>query len=107
VFFCGSVALALVAFYIWVSIQFAYYYRQRECAWDIPGEGYPWLIVAAVAIGASLFLVAALLIRNKRPTAAPMRRQRMVVLGLTALLVAGALTFILGILMGAGMDCFD
>jgi hypothetical protein len=107
VLLCGSVALALVAFYIWVSIHFAYYYHQRECAWDLPGEGYPWLMVAGVAIGASLLLIAALLIRDKRLAAAPMRHWRIIGLGLTALFVAGALAFVLGILMGAGMECFD
>ena len=106
-FFCGSVALALVAFYIWISIDFAYYYRVRECAWDLPGEGFPWLMVVTVAIGGSLLLVSAILVRNKRPAVTPMRRGRMIGLGLAALFVVGALAFVLGLLMGAGMECFD
>jgi hypothetical protein len=106
-FFCGSIALAVVAFYIWSSLHFAYYYRQRECAWDLPGEGFPWLMVATVSCGTSLLLVATLLIHNNRRTSAPMRHQRIMGLGLAALLVTGALTFVLGLLMGAGMECFD
>jgi hypothetical protein len=106
-FFCGSIVVALVAFYIWVSIHFAYYYRHGECAWDLPGEGYPWLIVATVAVGASLLLIATLLIRNARSTASPMQRQRIIRLALATLLLTGALAFILGGLMGAGMECFD
>jgi hypothetical protein len=64
-------------------------------------------MVATVAIAASLLLIAAILIRDTRLTVTPMRRDRMIGLGLAALLVAGALAFVLGILMGAGMECFD
>lgn len=105
--FCASIALALVGFYIWVDIHFAYYYRQRECAWDLRGEGFPWLIVGAVSCGTSLLLVATLLIREQRRPSTSMRHQRIIGLGLAALLVTAALTFVLGLLMGAGMECFD
>lgn len=105
--FSASIALGLFGFYVWGSIHFAYYYRQRECAWDLPGGGFPWLIVGAVSCGTSLLLVATLLIRNDRRASVGKQHKRIIGVGLAALLVTGAFTFVLGLLMGAGMECFD
>jgi hypothetical protein len=105
---CGSAAVALVAFYVWVDRHFAFYYRQRECAWDFPGtQAQSLLVGAAIAVGAGLLFIPAMLVRNKLRRTAPLPLSVVVAFSVVAMLAAGALELVLWLLMGAGMECFD